>query len=228
MIEKFLLRTAIAEAAGRACFTCSFQAEDVIVLHMLREVQPDIPVLFLETGYHFPELLEYRDRLVQSWGINLINVAAGLTRGEHEARFGRLYRTSPADCCRMRKVEPLLRALDDYSVWFTGLRREQSPTRAALRPAEIADLPSGRAILKINPLALWKWNELWSYLRIHEIPYAPLYDAGYTSIGCEPCTTPPTDPANARSGRWAGAKFECGIHTFGRPAEALHTIDAGY
>lgn len=214
MNELELLRSSLQGAGGRACFTCSFQAEDIVVLHLLRQIDANIPVLFLETGYHFPDLVRYRDRLLQSWGINLINIASGLSREQQEQSFGALYRTDPAACCRMRKVEPLFGALEDYTVWFTGLRREQSPTRANLQPVETAMLPSGHTLRKVSPLAHWRWNEVWSYLRIHEIPYAPLYDRGYTSIGCEPCTTPPPDMANARSGRWGGVKLECGIHTF--------------
>jgi phosphoadenosine phosphosulfate reductase len=216
MNELLLVRSTLEEAKGCACFTCSFQAEDIVVLHLLRQVQPEIPVLFLDTGYHFPALLRYRDELVQSWRINLVNVASGLSREQQETQFGALYRTDPAACCRERKVEPLFRALENYSVWFTGLRQEQSPTRANLQIAETAILPSGHSLRKVSPLALWRWNEVWSYLRVNEIPCASLYDEGYASIGCEPCTTPPTDPVNARSGRWAGAKLECGIHTFTR------------
>jgi phosphoadenosine phosphosulfate reductase len=184
------------------------------VLHLLQQVQPGIPVLFLDTGYHFPELLHYRDRLAAAWGINLINVTSPLSRQEQEVRYGSLYRSDPAACCRMRKVEPLFRVLENYSAWFTGLRREQSPTRANLQCVQPEMLPSGHTLWKVSPLALWRWNEVWSYLRVHEIPHAPLYDHGYTSIGCEPCTTLPMDPDNARSGRWAGAKLECGIHQF--------------
>src|SRR5262249_23325965 len=154
---------------------------------LLRQVEPDIPVLFLETGYHFPDLLRYRDRLVESWRINLVNVTSHLSRDQHESQFGELYRTDPTACCRMRKVEPLFRALEDYSVWFTGLRREQSPTRANLQAVETATLPSGHTLRKVSPLALWRWKDVWNYLWVTDIPYVPLYDQGYTSIGCEPC-----------------------------------------
>ena len=213
MTELFLIERALA-SAETACLTCSFQAEDIVVLHLLRQVRPEIPVLFLDTGYHFADMLRYRDELVASWGVNLVNVIGRRSREQQECEFGRLYHSDPAACCRMRKVEPLFEALEAYSLWFTGLRREQSPTRANLQLDESSALPSGQALRKINPLAFWRWNEVWSYLRIHEIPYPPLYDRGYTSIGCEPCTTPPSDFANARSGRWGGAKLECGIHVF--------------
>jgi phosphoadenosine phosphosulfate reductase len=214
MTELHFVRQCLEQAAGRACFTCSFQAEDVVVLHLLRQADPRIPVLFLDTGYHFPELLRYRDQMVESWGINLINIKSRLSREEQEAHIGQLYRTDPTACCRMRKVEPLFQVLEKYLVWFNGLRREQSPTRANLQLVDVERLPSGHTLRKVSPLAMWGWNEVLSYLRVHEIPPAPLYDRGYTSIGCEPCTTPPLDAANARSGRWGGVKLECGIHQF--------------
>jgi phosphoadenosine phosphosulfate reductase len=212
MIELRLVRSLMEQATGGACLTCSFQAEDVVVLHLLRQADPDIPVLFLDTGYHFPDLLRYRDQLVGAWRINMVNVASPVSREQQEQGFGELYRMDPGACCRLRKVEPLFRALENYSTWFTGLRREQSPTRAHLEVMETTTLPSGHEMQKVSPLAMWRWNEVWSYLRVNEIPYAPLYDQGYTSIGCAPCTTPPTDRGNARSGRWGGAKLECGIH----------------
>jgi phosphoadenosine phosphosulfate reductase len=211
MTELLLIERVIASATT-GCLTCSFQAEDIVVLH--RAPGPagnpgSVP------GYRLsPDMLPYGDELAASWGVNLVNVTSPLSREQQECRFGPLYHTDPAACCRMRKVEPLFEALGTYSVWFTGLHREQSPTRANLQLEEPSTLPSGHALSKINPLALWQWNEVWSYLRIHEIPYPPLYDYGYTSIGCEPCTTPPSDSANGRSGRWGGAKLECGIHIF--------------
>jgi phosphoadenosine phosphosulfate reductase len=213
--ELSLIRGELAQGSDRSCFTCSFQAEDVVVLHLLRQVQADIPVLFLDTGYHFPGILEYRDRLVDSWQINLVSISADLSREQREQRFGPLHVIDPGECCRMRKVEPLFRALRDYAVWFTGLRREQSPTRARLEWVETARLPDGHCLRKVSPLAMWYRKEVWSYLRANEIPHAPLYDEGYESIGCAPCTTPPTDPGNVRSGRCGGAKLECGIHLCG-------------
>jgi phosphoadenosine phosphosulfate reductase len=185
----------------------------MVVLDILRRLHPDIPVLFLDTGYHFPETYEYRDRMARQWGLNLINLKPRTTVAEQESVFGKLFGTQPDQCCRMRKVEPLLGALEDYEVWFTGLRREQSPTRANLAEVETHKLPSGKELLKVSPLAFWKWNEVWSYLRVNEIDYLPLYDRGYTSIGCEPCPALPLD-GDPRSGRWGGKKLECGIHTF--------------
>jgi phosphoadenosine phosphosulfate reductase len=209
-----LIREILEGNAGRPCLTCSFQAEDMVVLDMLRKLRPAIPVLFLDTGYHFQETYEYRDRMARQWGLNLVNLQPELPVAEQESKFGKLYGTHPDQCCKMRKVEPLLRALADYEIWFTGLRREQSPTRANLEQVEQHTLPSGKTLVKVSPLALWTWKAVWSYLRVNEIDYLPLYDQGYPSIGCEPCTALPSDAGNLRSGRWGGQKLECGIHTF--------------
>lgn len=208
-------RAAIAEAlkqSSSACVTCSFQAEDMAVLRMVQEVVPDVPVLFLDTGYHFPELYAYRDEMAAKYNLNLVNVTPARTVAEQEAEFGLLYQIQPDRCCKLRKVEPLFAALQDYEVWFTGLRRVQSPTRANLQVLDHFPLPTGKQLLKVSPLADWNDKEVWSFARENGIPLVSLYDAGYTSIGCQPCTALPADPGNARSGRWAGRKLECGIH----------------
>jgi phosphoadenosine phosphosulfate reductase len=197
-----------------ACLTCSFQAEDMIVLDFLRKRIPEIPVLFLDTGYHFPETYAYRDRLTKEWQLNLVNVLPQWTVPEQESEFGILYQTDPTRCCQLRKVEPLFRALEPFDIWFTGLRREQSPTRKNLKKAEQHRLPSGKTLWKVSLLADWTWDQVWNYVRANRIPYLPQYDRGYLSIGCEPCTAIPDDPNNPRSGRWGGRKLECGIHTF--------------
>jgi len=202
------------DSQPRVCITCSFQAEDIIVLSLLRKRVPQIPVLFLETGYHFAETYQFRDRLAREWNLNLVNVVPRLSVAQQESQFGILYRDDPARCCQLRKVEPLFDALEPYDVWFTGLRREQSPTRKNLRKAEDHRLPSGKTILKVSPLADWTWANVWEYTGANRLSYLPQYDQGYASIGCEPCTALPHDPNNPRSGRWAGKKLECGIHTF--------------
>ncbi len=196
------------------CLTSSFQTEDMIVLHMLRRHLADVPVIFLETGYHFPALIEYRDRLAREWGLNLINALPVTTREEHESTHGLLFIVQPTSCCQIRKVEPLMRSLQPYTWWFTGLRREQSPTRANLRKIEDHKLPTGKTMKKISILADWTWSQVELYAREHNIPRLSLYDQGYTSIGCEPCTAIPEAGADPRSGRWGGKKLECGIHTF--------------
>jgi len=203
--------------ADGACFTCSFQAEDMIVLHLLRKSLPKIPVLFLETGYHFAETYEFRDTISREWNLNLINAVPKQSVAAQESAFGILYRDDPAKCCQLRKVDPLLNALRPYETWFTGLRREQSATRKNLKKAELHRLPTGETLTKVSPLADWTWGQVWEYTAANKISYLPQYDRGYSSIGCEPCTAIPNDPNNLRSGRWGGQKLECGIHTFSEP-----------
>jgi phosphoadenosine phosphosulfate reductase len=195
-----------------ACVTSSFQAEDVVVLHLVRAILPRIPVLFLETGYHFPETLIYRDRISTEWDLNLVNVLPERTVAQQESEFGILYQSAPDRCCGLRKVEPLFRSLAPYNVWVTGLRRQQSKSRANLQAEERFTLPGGHALAKLSPLAEWTTRDVWLYADAHRIPLLPLYDKGYTSIGCAPCTTLPFDPNDPRSGRWSGQKLECGIH----------------
>jgi phosphoadenosine phosphosulfate reductase len=214
-----LIERLLAEKSGAPCITCSFQAEDMIVVDLLRRRLPRIPVLFLDTGYHFSETYAYRDRVTEAWNLNLRNLAAKQSVAEQEAQFGILNQTDPGRCCHLRKVEPLFAALEDYDIWFTGLRREQSPTRKNLKAVEHHQLPSGKTLLKVSPLAAWTWGQVWDYIGAHRIDHLPLYDFGYPSIGCEPCTAIPAAGADARSGRWRGRKLECGIHTESKRAE---------
>ena len=199
----------ISDALARAtapCITSSFQAECMVLTHLLREKQPQIPVLFLDTFHHFAETLAYRDEMAEKWKLNLINLRA------EEPRVGLWQMESTEACCARHKVGPLFAALEHYDVWFTALRRDQSPSRATLQEVEPFKLPSGKVITRVAPLASWTAKDVWAYAKRHDIPLLSLYDQGYTSIGCEPCTTPPLDPSNPRSGRWQGQKLECGIH----------------
>lgn len=193
------------EAGGLPCVTSSFQAECVVLVHMLQRVRPGLPVLFLDTFHHFAETYAYRDEITARWNLNLINLRAD------QPQVG-LWQESTQACCGRHKVEPLFRALQDYDVWFTGLRRDQSPSRANLQELEPFALPTGKTLRKVSPLASWTTKDVWTYAKQHDIPLLPLYADGYTSIGCQPCTSLPLDPANDRSGRWAGQKLECGIH----------------
>ena len=212
--EQTLEAVLAANQNTHVCLTSSFQAEDMVVAHLLRKRMPDFPVLFLDTGYHFPQTYEYRDRMTREWSLNLVNVLPTQTVAEQESAFGILYRSEPTRCCQLRKVEPLMRALEPFDIWFTGLRREQSPTRKNLKKIEEHRLPSGKKLLKVSLLADWTWRQVWEYTAKNQISYLPQYDQGYLSIGCEPCTAIPDDPNNPRSGRWGGTKLECGIHTF--------------
>lgn len=196
----------VLAGATRPCLTSSFQAECVVLTDLVREVRPDIPVLFLDTFHHFPQTLEYRDEMTRRYGLNLVVLRAA-------APAVGLWQAESTDaCCARHKVEPLFSALEAYDVWFTALRRDQSPTRAALRQREPFRLPGGRTIERVAPLAAWTTRDVWRYAKERGIPLLPLYDLGYTSIGCEPCTSLPDDPSNPRSGRWKGRKLECGIH----------------
>jgi len=203
-----------ANQSGRLCLTSSFQAEAMVLAHLLRKRLPDLAVLFLETGYHFPQTYEYRDRMTKEFSLNLVNVFPAQTVAEQESASGSLYRSEPTRCCQLRKVEPLMRALEPFDIWFTGLRREQSPTRKNLKKLELHSLPTGKNIWKVSLLADWSWEQVWAYMNVYAIPHLPQYDEGYLSIGCQPCTALPSDPNNSRSGRWGGTKLECGIHTF--------------
>jgi phosphoadenosine phosphosulfate reductase len=193
------------EADGLPCVTSSFQAECVVLVHMLQQTRPGLPVLFLDTFHHFADTYAYRDEIARRWNLNVVNLKAD------EPQVG-LWRQSTQACCGRHKVEPLFRALQDYDVWFTGLRRDQSPSRANLQEVEPFALPTGKVLRKVSPLARWTTKDVWTYAREHDIPLLPLYAQGYTSIGCEPCTSLPLDASNDRSGRWGGQKLECGIH----------------
>jgi len=217
--EQALDTVLAANENARVCLTSSFQAEDMAVLHLLRQRIPEVPVLFLDTGYHFAQTYEYRDRMTKEWSLQLVNVLPRQTVPEQESAFGILHQSDPTRCCQLRKVEPLLGALEPFDVWFTGLRREQSPTRKNLKKVELHRLPTGKTLWKVSLLADWNWEQVWHYVNANGISHLPQYDEGYLSIGCQPCTALPADPNNPRSGRWGGTKLECGIHTFSKRAE---------
>ena len=206
--------TLAREVTGKqdVCLTCSFQAEDVLLTKIAIEFNPQIPIFFLDTGYHFAETYAYRDRIAQEWQLNLINLLPEKTVAEQEAEFGILYQSAPDQCCKLRKVEPLFKAVAAYRVWITGMRREQAKSRTALEESALFMLPGGKQISKLAPLAAWTTRDVWYACEELSIPLLPLYARGYSSIGCEPCTTIPLDPNDPRSGRWAGRKVECGIH----------------
>jgi len=209
------VRAALADVVtgnSDVCLTCSFQAEDVLLTRLAIELDASLPILFLDTGYHFAETYTYRDEMARQWRLNLINLLPDKTVVEQEAEHGLLYQSAPDQCCKLRKVEPLFKAVAGYRVWLTGLRREQAKSRAALEESALFTLPGGKQVLKLAPLAGWTTRDVWYACEELSIPLLPLYARGYTSIGCEPCTSLPLDPGDPRSGRWAGRKIECGIH----------------
>ncbi|MDR3725821.1 MAG: phosphoadenylyl-sulfate reductase [Terracidiphilus sp.] len=201
-----------------ACLTCSFQAEDVLLAKLAIEFDANIPILFLDTGYHFQETYAYRDRIAKEWQLNLINLLPEQSVSEQETEHGLLYQSAPDQCCNLRKVQPLFKAVAAYRVWITGLRREQAKSRTTLEEAALFTLPGGKQVLKLAPLAAWSTRDVWYACEQLSIPLLPLYERGYSSIGCEPCTTLPLNPDDPRSGRWAGRKVECGIHIEAAPS----------
>jgi phosphoadenosine phosphosulfate reductase len=148
----------------------------------------------------------------------LINLLPEKTVPEQEQEHGLLYQSAPDQCCKLRKVEPLFKAVAGYRVWLTGLRREQAKSRAALEESAQFALPGGKLVLKLAPLAAWTTRDVWYACEQLSIPLLPLYERGYSSIGCQPCTSLPLDANDPRSGRWAGRKVECGIHIEAAPA----------
>lgn len=216
------VRSALArEISGmqEVCLTCSFQAEDVLLTKLAIELDEKIPILFLDTGYHIAETYAYRDRITSEWQLNLINLLPAHSVSEQEAEHGLLYQSAPDQCCKLRKVEPLFKAVAEYRVWITGLRREQAKSRTALEESALFTLPGGKQVLKLAALAAWTTRDVWYACESLSIPLLPLYERGYSSIGCEPCTSLPLDPNDPRSGRWAGRKVECGIHIEAAPAK---------
>jgi phosphoadenosine phosphosulfate reductase len=198
--------------APDAVLTMSFQHEGVVIAHMLRGIAPETPILFIDTGYHFPETIAYRDELVSRFGFPIRNLTSVMPRAEFVAKHGDdLYNRDPDLCCKINKVEPMQLALRGVRAWINGRRRDQALTRTRMPIAE--RLQGG--IVKVNPLANWTSRDTYRYLTEHDIPTHPLFDQGYTSIGCAPCTRPVLPGEDERAGRWAGKnKTECGLHTF--------------
>lgn len=209
-----IIAWAVKEFAPKFAMTSSFGPESGVLLHMASRVDPSIPVLFLETGYHFPETLAYRDQLVKMFGLtNIINLKADPEKkAKVVAQYdGVPYEKNPDLCCQINKVEPLDAALKGYDAWMSGIRRHQTDFRKSVR---ILELYEG-GMYKISPLVNMNSRDTWWYLKEHNIPQHPLYEKGYMSIGCWPCTRPIQAGDDERSGRWAGkTKKECGIHTF--------------
>ena len=196
---------------GRMCLTCSWQQQSSVLVHMVfGELGLDIPVIELDTQLFFKESYETRDALVERYGLTLIQPAVLTIAEQHKREGPNLWESNPDRCCHIRKVEPLIRALEPYGAWISGIRRDQSPSRASTPKVEWSER---YGVWKIHPLADWDERRVWGYIQVNEIPYNPLHDTGYRSIGCIPCTRPIRPDEEERAGRWAGSdKLECGIH----------------
>ena len=185
--------------------------QDAVLVEMAAKVRPGVDVLFLDTGYHFAETVGTRDAVEAVYGVHVVNVTPELTVVEQDELHGKdLFARDPGACCRMRKVEPLSKALSGYSAWVTGIRRVEAPTRAN---APLISFDEAFGLVKVNPLAAWSDEQMQDYINANGILVNPLVEEGYPSIGCRPCTVKPEPGSDPRSGRWQGlAKTECGLH----------------
>jgi phosphoadenosine phosphosulfate reductase len=205
------LEWAAGRFAPKLVMTSNFGAEGIVVIDKLSRIARETPIVYIDTGFQFKETDRLKDHLRERYNLNIVECRADLTVIEQGRIHGdRLYERDSDLCCRIRKVEPLRRALQGYDAWIAALRRDQSPTRAKIGKIE---WNARHNLVKINPLAGWTRGEVWDYIISNDLPYNPLLDDGYTSVGCEPCTRRVSAGAHERSGRWDGEnKLECGIH----------------
>ncbi|QPD05819.1 MAG: Phosphoadenosine phosphosulfate reductase [Candidatus Nitrospira kreftii] len=209
-----VLAAAVERYRGKMVLACSFGAEDVVLVDMVHRVDPSLPLFYLDTEFLFPETYATRDRVIERYSLKpaqVIQVKSLLTPQKQADDYGdALWTREPDRCCQLRKVEPLTRILQGYEAWMTGIRRDQSPSRAN---AGLIEWDEKFKLVKINPLARWTWTEVWTYMKVYEVPYNPLHDQNYPSIGCTHCTAPVAAGDDPRAGRWKSfTKTECGLH----------------
>ncbi|MFI0909061.1 phosphoadenylyl-sulfate reductase [Streptomyces abikoensis] len=204
-----ILRWAADTFGERFCVTASMA--DAVVAHLASRVRPGVDVVFLDTGYHFPETIGTRDAVEAVMDVRVLTLTPRLSVAEQDAAHGpRLYERDPDLCCRMRKVEPLAEGLTGYDAWATGLRRDESPTRA---DTPVVGWDARRGKVKVSPIARWSEADVDAYVAEHGVLVNPLLMDGYTSVGCAPCTRRTLAGEDARAGRWSGTgKTECGLH----------------
>jgi phosphoadenosine phosphosulfate reductase len=210
MSAEDLLRWSYEEFGQRLCLTCSWQKQSSALVHMVSELGLPIDVVELDTQLFFRETYETRDALVERYGLNLLRPEVITVAEQHKREGPNLWERDPDRCCHIRKVEPLIAALEPYGAWISGIRRDQSPSRATTPKLQWSER---YGVWKVHPLADWDEKRVWAYITVNEIPYNPLHETGYRSIGCIPCTRPTAPDEEERAGRWAGSdKLECGIH----------------
>lgn len=211
-----ILRWAIETYRDKLTMATAFGAEGCCLLHMIAQIRDEtgiVPDIFnLETGYQFPQTLSLRERIQKKYGLSIRLVSAPETAKEMESRLGGpIYKTNPDLCCHMRKVVPMRDAVDGFSALITAIRREQTPERAVT--AIVGPDPKFDFLTKVSPLANWTQQQVWDYIHENGVPYNPLHDQGFPSIGCWPCTRPVKSGEDERAGRWAEhEKRECGLH----------------
>ena len=206
-----VLKWALDEFGSDVALATGFGAEGCILVDMVARIDPSARIFYLDTDLLFPETYELRDRLEARYGIRFERRSAVRSLEQQNLRHGeKLWERDPDLCCRLRKVEPLKQMLSGLRAWITAIRRDQSPARAR---AKVVDQDAKFGLIKINPLAGWTKQQVWKYALENDVPYNPLYDQGYSSIGCMPCTTPVQVNEDQRAGRWRGfQKTECGLH----------------
>lgn len=209
-----VLAAAIERYAPKIVVACSFGAEDVVLVDMVHRINPTVPLFYLDTDFLFPETYSTRDRIIARYNLKpaqVIRVQSLLTPDRQAQQYGEaLWASDPDRCCQLRKVEPMMRVLKGFDAWITGIRRDQAPTRAN---AKMIEWDGKFNLVKINPLAKWTWADVWTYIKVYEVPYNELHDRNYPSIGCTHCTKPVMPGEDPRSGRWQGReKTECGLH----------------
>jgi len=211
MTAEECLRWAYDRFGDKLCLTCSWQKQSSVLVHMVSELGLDIPVIELDTGLFFAETYATREKLVAKYGLELVRPEVITIAEQHRHEGPNLWETNPDRCCHVRKVEPLERVLKEFDAWISGIRREQSLTR---KDAQRVEWSERYDVWKVQPLVDWDAKRVDAYIHVNEIPYNPLHDAGYPSIGCIPCTRPVSRDQDERAGRWADSdKIECGIHT---------------
>jgi phosphoadenosine phosphosulfate reductase len=209
-----ILETALEQYGPRIILACSFGAEDVVLADMMLRINPRSVLFYLDTDFLFPETHTVRDRIIKHFQLSddqIIRMKSALTPAEQATQHGEaLWLRNPDRCCQLRKIDPLTRILSKYAAWVTGIRRDQSPSRTQAR---LVEWDAKFGLVKFNPLAAWSWEQVWEYIRIHNVPYNELHDQHFPSIGCTHCTAPVMPGEDPRSGRWkSSTKTECGLH----------------
>jgi len=209
-----VLAYALKQYGSNILLACSFGVEDVVLVDMIQKIAPRTKLFYLDTDFLFKETHDVKDRVIARYGLKpeqIIQMQSLLTPEQQAAQYrDALWSRTPDQCCQLRKIEPLTRVLKGYAAWITGIRRDQAPARAG---AGLVEWDQKFNLVKFNPLAKWKAEDVWGYIKVYDVPYNELHDRNYPSIGCTHCTAPVMPGEDPRSGRWKNfAKTECGLH----------------